>query len=258
MNPNPDPDFDQADAFSTAGNAVNVVKSWNRVAVLSAMFCIPFCCPPMTLLGAGTGMLALRSIRLNPETKGAWLAKTAIVFGLATTLLSVWLYWTSGLRTIVLGPNPALAALFAADTEGMRREWAGPASSLSKEQLDEFAEQVKKRYGTFVSSRYSTSRPTPLDQPGRRSVAVIPVTIQFDSGPVEADLGLERFDEKSGKSTMSWRSLRILDAARGDMLFPDGEPAPPLLENSASPATLPAAPTGSNSPGDAKPPAPAP
>ena len=60
-------------------------------------------------------------------------------------------------------------------------------------------------------------------------MVVIPITIQFASGSCEADLGLERFNEKTGKSTMVWRSLRIVDALRGNLLFPDGEPPPPEL-----------------------------
>ena len=209
--------------------SIQLPRSWNRTAVLAAMFCIPFFCPPMTLIGVGTGALALRSLRKNPDTKGAWLAWTSISFGVVATIVGAWLFWVSGLRTIVLGPTVALAPLFANQTQGMNNEWAGPATALTQEQLAAFTAQVESRYGTFVSARVSDQRPTPLEQSWKRSMVVIPITIQFASGSCEADLGLERFNEKTGKSTMVWRSLRIVDALRGNLLFPDGEPPPPEL-----------------------------
>ena len=84
---------------------------------------------------------------------------------------------------------------------------------------------------SYNAARYiSDQRATPLEQSWKRSMVVIPSTIIFSSGPVEVDLGLERFDQKTGKSTMAWRSLRIVDPAHADVLFPEGEPAPPVLE----------------------------
>jgi len=215
-------------------------RSWNRTAVLAAMFCIPFFCPPMTLVGVGTGVLALRSLRKNKDTKGAWLAWSAISVGVVATILSTWLFWVSGLRTIVLGPTVALAPLFASDPQGMKQEWAGPAAELSQEQLAAFAFEVTNRYGNFVSAQVSDKRPTPLEQSWKRSMVVIPITIRFASGALEADLGLERFNEKTGKSSMVWRSLRIIDPARGNIIFPEGEPAPPELPevDSGKPATI--------------------
>ena len=219
--------------------SIQLPRSWNRTAVLAAMFCIPFFCPPMTLIGVGTGALALRSLRKNPDTKGAWLAWTSISFGVVATIVGAWLFWVSGLRTIVLGPTVALAPLFANDPQVMKKEWAGPATALTQEQLAAFTAQVESRYGTFVSARVSDQRPTPLEQSWKRTMVVIPITIQFASGSCEADLGLERFNEKTGKSTMVWRSLRIVDALRGNLLFPDGEPPPPELPvfQIAKPAT---------------------
>lgn len=111
----------------------------------------------------------------------------------------------------------------------MKQEWAGPATALTQEQLAAFTAQVESRYGTFVSARVSDQRPTPLEQSWKRTMVVIPITATFSLGVVEADLGLERFNEKTGKSTMVWRSLRIVDGVRGDLLFPDGEPPPPEL-----------------------------
>ena len=194
----------------------------------------------MTLVGVGTGVLALRSLRKNKDTKGAWLAWSAISVGVVATILSTWLFWVSGLRTIVLGPTVALAPLFTSDTQGMKQEWAGPAAELSQEQLAAFAFEVTNRYGNFVSAQVSDKRPTPLEQSWKRSMVVIPITIRFASGALEADLGLERFNEKTGKSSMVWRSLRIIDPTQGNIIFPEGEPAPPELPalDSGKPATI--------------------
>lgn len=221
MNDQPIVDSDQSAAPA---------RSWNRTAVLAAMFCIPFFCPPMTLIGAGTGALALRNLKKNPDTKGAWLAWTALLFGVVATVLASWMLWISGLRTMVVGPSLALTPLFANDTQGMKREWDGPAAALTQEQLAQFTTLVSDRYGKYLSAHISDKRATPLEQSWKRSMVVIPITIVFSSGPIEADLGLERFNQKTGKSSMIWRSLRIVDAANADVLFPEGEPAPPALE----------------------------
>ena len=126
-----------------SGKSATPARSWNRTAVLAAMFCIPFFCPPMTLIGAGTGALALRNLKKNPDTKGAWLAWTALSFGVVTTVLASWMLWISGLRTMVVGPSLALAPLFANDTQGMKKEWSGPATALTQEQLAAFTDQVR-------------------------------------------------------------------------------------------------------------------
>ena len=48
---------------------------FSRTAVLSAMFALPVCCPPMSLLACITGGVALWQIRRNPLARGAWLAE---------------------------------------------------------------------------------------------------------------------------------------------------------------------------------------
>jgi hypothetical protein len=241
MNEISNPQFNTNTPTPTSSDEFSMpARSWNRTAVLAAMFCIPFFCPPMTLVGVGTGAMALRSLRKNKDTKGAWLAWSAISVGVVATILSTWLFWISGLRTIVLGPTVALAPLFTSDPQGMKQEWAGPATELTQEQLAAFTLQVTSRYGKFVSAQVSDKRPTPLEQSWKRSMVVIPITIQFASGALEADLGLERFNEKTGKSSMVWRSLRIIDPTKGNMIFPEGEPPPPELPalDSGQPATI--------------------
>jgi len=65
----------------------------------------------------------------------------------------------------------------------------------------------------------------------------VPITIAFERATLEADLGLELFDPKTGVTVMKWRSLRVMEPGHDDLVFPPGEPAPPVLEPPAPPAT---------------------
>jgi|GEM_PF-1670851 len=209
-----------------------------RTSVLAAMFAVPVCCPPMSLLACVTGVIALRQIRRDRLLHGAWLAWVAIVFGAACAVVMSWLLWTSGLSLLWRGPNPPMQALMTHSTQNMRELWNGPAAEYSQQQLAEFSQALTRRYGEFRGAAGSEIRPTPLEQSGARSVATVPITLQFESGSIEADLGLQRFDERTKSSVMKWRSLRVIDSVKGDLVFPDGEPPPKTLESMIKPRAI--------------------
>jgi hypothetical protein len=210
-----------------------------RTSVLAAMFAVPVCCPPMGLLACIAGAVALRQIRRDATLHGRGLAWAAISVGALSAVVMSWALWTNGLATLWAGPNPPMQALLQASTKTMPKHWSGPAAAMSEEDLAAFAEQLTARYGTFSHAQASERRRTPLEQPGRNPVVSVPITLVFERQRVEADLGLQRFDPKSGSVVMRWRSLRVLDPDRGDLLFPPGEPAPPELPQVPDPAASP-------------------
>lgn len=219
----------------------------SRTAVLAAMFAVPCCCPPMSLLACITGGVALWQIRRNPLARGAWLAIAAIVVGAASAITMSTLLWNNGLGLLWRGPGAPMDAVMHADTSAMRAHWVGPAAELPEPALQAFAQSLCSRYGAYRGTTESTSRATPLKPPSGKSVAPVPVTITFERATLEADLGLGLFDPNTGASVMKWRSLRVMDPVRGDLLFPPGEPAPPLLEPPAPPATNRRAPAAGDS-----------
>ncbi|NBQ89006.1 MAG: hypothetical protein EBU07_16380, partial [Betaproteobacteria bacterium] len=95
----------------------------SRTAVLAAMFALPLCCPPMSVLACITGGVALWQIRGNPNLHGRWLAWSAIVVGAACAITLSWLLWVNGLSVIVRGPLPPMQALMSASPERVRAEW---------------------------------------------------------------------------------------------------------------------------------------
>jgi len=216
-------------------------KEMSRTAVLAAMFAVPLCCPPMSLLACVTGGVALFQIGRNPNLRGGWLAWTAIAVGAICTIVMSVLLWTHGLSLLVRGATPPLRALMSAQPAAVQQDWSGPATSLNEEQLRTFVEPVRQRYGDLIAATPSTTRTAPLKPAASGSIATIPVTIQFERATVEADLGLELFDVRSGATVMKWRSLRIIDPAAGELTFPPGEPSPPPLEP-AKPKPAPSAP----------------
>lgn len=213
------------------------VTHFSRTAVLAAMFAVPVCCPPMSLLACITGGVALWQIRRNPLARGAWLAIAAIVIGAASAIVMSTLLWNNGLGLLWRGPGVPMDALMRGDSAAMRQHWSGPAGELSQPALQAFAQSLTAEHGAYLSTTDSVTRATPLKPPAGKSVAPVPITIVFERAKLEADLGLELFDPKTGASVMKWRSLRVMDPARGDLVFPPGEPAPPVLEPPAPPAT---------------------
>ena len=213
------------------------VTHFSRTAVLAAMFAVPVCCPPMSLLACITGGVALWQIRRNPLARGAWLAIAAMVIGAASAIVMSTLLWNNGLGLLWRGPGVPMDALMRGDSAAMRQHWSGPAGELSQPALQAFAQSLTAEHGAYLSTTDSVTRATPLKPPAGKSVAPVPITIVFERAKLEADLGLELFDPKTGASVMKWRSLRVMDPARGDLVFPPGEPAPPVLEPPAPPAT---------------------
>lgn len=207
-----------------------------RTSVLAAMFAVPFCCPPMSLLACVTGAVALRQIRRDSSLHGRGLAWAAIWVGAISAAIFSWLLWTHGLETLWQGADRPVAALMRADTEAMPRHWTGPAADATPESMHAFADPLVLRHGAFLHASNSTSRLTPLQQAGRNPVVTVPITLVFERGQVEADLGLQRYDPDRGGVVMKWRSLRVLEPDLGDPVFPAGEPPPPALPADASPA----------------------
>jgi len=200
----------------------------SRTAVLAAMFALPLCCPPMSVLACVTGSVALRQIRLNPNLHGRWLAWCAIGVGAACTVTMSWLLWVNGLSVIVRGPLPPMQALLSATPERVAAEWSGPAVSLDAAALKAFADQVRERHGELRDATPSRARSLPIKP--RKPIATVPITLVFERGEVEADLGLELVDDRTGAAIVRWRSLRLIEPEGGDLIFPPGEPPPPPLE----------------------------
>jgi hypothetical protein len=202
----------------------------SRTAVLAAMFAVPLCCPPMSLLACVTGGVALWQMRRDARLRGAWLAWTAIVVGALCAGVMSFILWTNGLGLIVRGPTAPIRAVIDASPEAMRADWSGPAAESPPEALRNFADAMQSRWGAFVSADGSATRTTPLKPVPGRSIATVPVVLRFERASVEADFGIELFDERTGSTVMKWRSLRIPLPDGGELVFPSGEPPPPPLE----------------------------
>jgi hypothetical protein len=178
----------------------------------------------------------------------------AIATGATCGIVMSALLWSHGLGTLLRGPGPAMRALAEADPEGMRTHWSGPAANLPPDRLRAFASELEARFGRLVEADGSATRTTPLKLEPKRSITTIPVTLRFERPAitagatpertsVEADLGFELFDERTGATVMRWRSLRINVAAGNEVLFPPDEPPPPTLEPARPRAATSAPPT---------------
>jgi hypothetical protein len=141
------------------------------------------------------------------------------------------------------------------DRAAMQDQWNGPAAELDQATLQACASEIAARYGSLQSAEPSAGRPLPLKSPTSKPIISVPITLRFERATVEADLGLQLFEERSGKGVMRWRSLRIIDPERGDLIFPPGEPPPPPPPTSKPLPNPAAAPERNPAPSPTAPPA---
>jgi hypothetical protein len=184
----------------------------------------------MSLLACVTGGVALWQIRRDTGLHGRWLAWSAIVVGAACAVTMSWLIWINGLAVLVRGPLPPMRAILSGSPDEVRAQWHGPAATLDAGTLAAFAAELRTRHGELLDATPSLGRNLPLKLKPRQSIVTVPITLVFDRGAVEADLGLELVDERSGATVMRWRSLRVIGSQGDDLVFPPGEPPPPPLE----------------------------
>ncbi|MCP3904061.1 MAG: DUF4190 domain-containing protein [Planctomycetes bacterium] len=191
---------------------------------ITALICSITCvCAP---IGALLGLIAFATIG---EKKGKGLAVAAILIGVVLSVVS-WMGYTGFVKPNIIdpmvkavtlvtsGPTDAMSAGFAGDAAAFKAEFTGAAATASGEQVTDFIETLRGRYGEYVSMEPAQNQ----QQPGfGAQEAPFQYLVTFDTGTVDAEAMIV-FADNSGP-IMKFRSITIFDPDEGDVAFP---PAP--------------------------------
>ncbi len=195
------------------------------LAVGSLVCSLILCCPITTIVGPLLGVGALLQIGGNPALKGRRIALAAILLGVVFTLGQAWFwYWsiTTFVRPYMTGPAAALTAGFSGDLAAFKSEFEGAAAKATDAQITEFIDQLRGRYGEFVSCRFDADNAPPPTFGDPRVPFRYRLTFT-DKSPVEAEAVFAFADETTG-FVLKWVSITVFDPDLGDLTFPQPPP----------------------------------
>jgi hypothetical protein len=198
-------------------------RTTSKMAVASLVCSLIFFCPITTLLGPLLGLIAIAT--MGPTRKGRGLAAGGILIGAVLTGGWAWGgWWFSGvmkqsIEAVMEGPHDALTAGFAGDMAGFRAGFHGAGTAATDAEVTVFIEELRSRYGDFVSSRFNESSQPAQPQFGQPS-APFPYLLTFASGDVAAEAEIVFADQRTGEFVMKLGYIEVPDAERGTLRFP--------------------------------------
>ncbi len=207
---------------STFGVPETVAQKTSGLAIASLVCSLIVCCPITTIVGPLLGIAALVKIGGNPALKGRGIALAAILMGVVFTSAQVWggyRFYETFIVPVMRGPGDALAAGFAGDLVGFRAEFYGPGSTASDADATAFIDQLRERYGEFVSCGFDQGRGAPGPSPGQARGS-FPYVLVFDGETVSAEAEMIFYDEATDIMAMQWWSITVFDPDLGDLTYP--------------------------------------
>jgi len=195
---------------------------------IGALICsLIFCCPVTTILGILLGLIAMVTIGRDPLKKGRGLAILAILLGVIFTIGQGGAYWWfqdkfwTPMRD---GPAPALQAGFDGDTQAMRDAMYLPTTSPSDQQVNDFIDELRSRYGALVDVTLDQQR---MNQQGQQPQVgqeqmVLPYLYTFENATLGGEALFVFADRQTGDFVLKPQWFTIEDPDRGDMTFPPG------------------------------------
>lgn len=200
--------------------------------VCSLIFCIPLLTP---ILGILFGIAGVLSIQRNPMRKGMGLAVAGLIIGLIVGLGQVGIGY--GAYHVFAkfrdAPIPAMQAGFSGDLAGFRSYFGSAGVAASDAEAQAFVDELRNRYGEFQRTEldfmaYQGMQPT---QPGQ-TVFTMPWVLVFDGGRTTVELTFDAQQQQGDE--MTFRSIRVIDAARGDLVFPPENAEAPEIGGDAA------------------------
>lgn len=193
----------------------------------------PPCCMFTSPIGIILGVAALVEIGRNPMRRGRGLAVTGIVLALLATVFAVGyaVKLRETIRVRILdGPVEALRAGERDDLDGFRREFVGPGTTASDDEVRAFVDALGDRYGRLRAIDQEKDPDAPPLAPSEIDQADIRVTylLRFQGGAVRADTSFVAFRAPPGgglqKMVGRWAWIVVRDPERGDLVYPPGTP----------------------------------
>ncbi|MCH8260515.1 MAG: DUF4190 domain-containing protein [Planctomycetes bacterium] len=204
--------------FDTTFDPQPPATKTSGLAITSLIFSLIVCCPIATIIGPLLGIGALVQIGRNPALKGRGLAFAAIIMGIAFSAaqgLGGYSMYKNFIEPMYVGPGDALTSGFAGDIAGFKGHFYGPGATASDEQATAFIEQLRQRYGTFVSSKLNQQT-----QPQGGPAMEFGYFLSFENTTVDAEAQIIYADETTGVWPKALGYITIFDPDLGDLAYP--------------------------------------
>jgi hypothetical protein len=202
----------------TSGLAITALV----LSLIGIIPCLGLITAPLGLL---LGLIGAATIGGNPNRKGMGFAITAVVIGLLCAGVQGYgAYWfydkgRQVYQVMMAGPEDALTAGFAGDVSGFKDRFHGPGSAADDAVAQAFINDLRNRYGDFVSANFpqnQASSPPPTGQPSM----VLPYEFEFANKTVSAEAELIMADQQTGAWVMKWSYIEVFDPDQGDLRYP--------------------------------------
>ena len=206
---------------STFGVPDPEAQKTSGLAIASLVCSFILCCPITTIVGPLLGIAALVKIGGNPALKGRGIALAGILMGVVFTAaqaLGVYATYVNIVVPMVVGPRDALATGFGGDVTGFKSHFYGSGATASDAEAAAFIEQLRERYGEFVTSDLEQR-----DQPQGGPIMEFDYRLTFDSETVNAEAQVVYADEQTGAWPKKLGYIIVFDPDLGDLTYPPSE-----------------------------------
>ncbi len=191
------------------------------------VFAVIGCCPPVSLLGGMLGVLAMQRIGASNGTlRGRKLARIAALTGIGLGAIGMFGWWRLQIHmhaqqreAIVSAVERLVSSAQSGDLAEARSQWvADRRQAISDDELDQFGQSLRARYGSFRS--FSATFIT--QQPGMLTMTVdVAGTFSFVSGDRPGYVELSVVPGSNPlKQAMRVRHITIEDADDGPVQLP--------------------------------------
>ena len=195
----------------------------------AALICsLIICCPLTTIVGPILGIISLFSLRDKPQVAGRGFAWTAIIIGIISSIIWVFIGIFLGKMAVQFIEKTAevttatIQAGYDSDFEVFRNGLARNAIQVTDEEIISFIDEIKLRYGKFDSAMMNLEGSPSESFDSKTNESLIPVRLIFETTAVYADIMLEVVPESQFDITLHIVCIRIYDSKDGDIVFPTG------------------------------------
>lgn len=193
---------------------------------ITALVCsLIFCCPLTTILGIILGAIAMVTIGSAPGRKGRGLAITAVLLGVIFTIGQAYFsykLYDKYARIVTEGPREALELGYAGNIAGFKSQFYGRGATASDAEAQQFINDLRTRYGNFVSSKLDHQAQPAQPKPGQPEIP-FPYVLTFQNKPdVNATVIIIMSDQKNILFDPKLMSITVHDSSLGDLEYPPG------------------------------------
>ena len=195
----------------------------NRWAIVSILCSLCIFILPIVLLGPLFAIIALSSIRHNPEQRGKILATIALCLGCLVTVgyAAAGYWWNTNVRMPMLyGPSNELRAGFQNDFKAFKSGFYGDGASAPDSEVSLLILNLRKRYGNFVAAEQRNSTDSSINKDQDLLHPQISYILEFESKQVSALADFLVIDPSQRKFAGKFKWIIILDDELGDLVYP--------------------------------------